>query len=56
LATASGIPLFNKFNSNPKVLETNLGTVSGGQFDWGSRLLKSNASAQRLAYPGWKSG
>ncbi len=24
------------------------GTVSGGQFDWGGRLLKSNGGAQRF--------
>ena len=30
-------------------------TVSGGQFDWGGRLLKSNGGAQRYAQIGWKS-
>ena len=35
--------------------ETGFGTVSGGQFDWGGRLLKSNGGAQRLAQIGWKS-
>ena len=29
-------------------------TVSGGQFDWGSRLLKSNGGAQRFPQNGWK--
>ena len=31
------------------------GTVLGGQFDWGGRLLKSNGGAQRLAQHGRKS-
>jgi hypothetical protein len=26
---------------------TGMGTVSGGQFDWGGRLPKSNGGAQR---------
>ena len=30
-------------------------TVSGGQFDWGGRLPKSNGGAQRLAQNGWES-
>jgi len=29
--------------------------VSGGQFDWGGRLLKSNGGAQRFPQNGWKS-
>ena len=28
--------------------------MSGGQFDWGGRLLKSNGGAQRLPQHGWK--
>ena len=32
-----------------------LGTVSGGQFDWGGRLPKSNGGAQRYPQRGWKS-
>ena len=35
--------------------ESGFGTVSGGQFDWGGRLLKSNGGAQRLAQHGRKS-
>ena len=35
--------------------ESGLGTLSGGQFDWGGRLLKSNGGAQRFAQHGWKS-
>ena len=31
------------------------GTVSGGQFDWGGRLLKGNGGAQRFPQAGWKS-
>ena len=31
------------------------GTVSGRQFDWGGRLLKSNGGAQRFTQNGWKS-
>ena len=30
-------------------------TVSGGQFDWGGRLLKGNGGAQRFPQHGWKS-
>jgi hypothetical protein len=34
--------------------ETGRGTVSGGQFDWGGRLLKSNGGAQRFPQAEWK--
>ncbi len=37
------------------VHETGFGTVSGGQFDWGGRLPKSNGGAQRFVQHGWKS-
>ncbi len=40
--------------SNPHPLSGE-GTVSGGQFDWGGRLLKGNGGAQRFAQAGWKS-
>ena len=44
---------------NMKVLtctrESGWGTLSGGQFDWGGRLLKSNGGVQRLAQYGQKS-
>ena len=30
-------------------------TVSGGQFDWGGRLPKSNGGVQRFPQNGWKS-
>ena len=36
--------------------ETGRGTLSGGQFDWGGRLLKSSGGVQRLARPGRKPG
>ena len=32
-----------------------VGTLSGGQFDWGGRLLKSNGGVQRFPQNGWKS-
>ncbi len=35
--------------------ESGVGTVSGGQFDWGGRLPKSNGGAQRFPQRGWKS-
>ncbi len=35
--------------------ESGLGTLSGGQFDWGGRLPKSNGGAQRYPQLGWKS-
>ena len=38
-----------------QVRETGSGTVSGGQFDWGGRLPKSNGGAQRFPQSGWKS-
>ena len=34
--------------------ETRIGTLSGGQFDWGGRLPKSNGGAQRFPQNGWK--
>ena len=49
-----GIPLLNYWKSNLDPL-SGLGTVSGGQFDWGGRLPKSNGGAQRLVQDGWKS-
>ena len=36
------------------VREAGDGTVAGGQFDWGGRLLKCNGGAQRLAQAEWK--
>ncbi len=35
--------------------ESERGTVSGRQFDWGGRLLKSNGGARRLSQGEWKS-
>ena len=37
------------------LLESGRLTVSGGQFDWGGRLLKRNGGAQRFPQAGWKS-
>ena len=34
--------------------ETGLGTLAGGQFDWGGRLQKSNGGVQRAAQRGRK--
>ena len=34
--------------------ETGHGTLLGGQFDWGGRLLKSNGGAQRFPQAEWK--
>ena len=34
--------------------ESGWGTMSGGQFDWGGRLQKSNGGAQRFPQNGWK--
>ena len=34
---------------------TTLGTVPGGQFDWGGRLRKSNGGVQRFPQRGQKS-
>ena len=51
---AVGIPLFCCRSSNRGASSAS-GTVSGGQFDWGGRLLKSNGGAQRYPQIGWKS-
>ena len=45
-------PLFTE-NLTEEV--TKLKTVSGGQFDWGGRLRKSNGGAQRFPQRGQKS-
>ena len=51
---AVGIPLLRCWDSNP-LPQTGRETVSGGQFDWGGRLQKSNGGAQRFPQNGWKS-
>ena len=51
---ALGIPPLNYLTSNLLPLSGRR-TVSGGQFDWGGRLPKSNGGAQRLAQIGRKS-
>ena len=45
------IPLFYDLGPNPR----NAGTLPGGQFDWGGRLLKGNGGVQRFPQGGWKS-
>ena len=49
-----GIPLLMYRDSNLRPL-SGRGTMSGGQFDWGGRLLKSNGGVQRSAQRGRKS-
>ena len=49
------IPALMNGISNP-CLEAGAGTVLGGQFDWGGRLLNCNGGARRFPYPDWKPG
>ena len=49
------IPPSSYWGSNRDPLSGS-GTASGGQFDWGGRLPKSNGGAQRFPQPGWPSG
>ena len=49
-----GIPPLNYLTSNLLPLSGRR-TVSGGQFDWGGRLPKSNGGAQRFPQIGRKS-
>ena len=44
-----------KYHSAPVLALTRKGTVPGGEFDWGGRLLKRNGGAQRFPQGGWKS-
>ena len=44
-----------KYRPNYSLNLTLTRTVSGGQCDWGGRLLKSNGGAQRSPQAGWKS-
>ena len=37
-------------------LTDDVGTLSGGEFDWGGRLPKCNGGAQRFSQPDWKPG
>src|SRR5688572_15276124 len=48
------IPPCSYWDSNLDPL-SGLGTVAGGEFDWGGRLLKSNGGAQRFPQAGWQS-
>ena len=47
------IPPLLDFGSNSGPLSGRW-TVSGGQFDWGGRLLKCNGGAQRYPQAEWK--
>ncbi len=47
------IPPYVFWNPNLRSL-TGRGTMSGGQFDWGGRLLKSNGGALRFPQAEWK--
>ena len=49
------IPLFCSWESNRLPHNSGIWTVSGGEFDWGGRLLKSSGGAQRFPHAGWKS-
>jgi len=46
-------PCLDRFLTD--ALKAGMRTMSGGQFDWGGRLLKSNGGARRSPYAGWKS-
>ena len=52
-------PLVRYHSSKARILtvtpESGWGTVSGGQFDWGGRLLKGNGGVQRFSQTGRKS-
>ena len=49
------IPPLKTLKSN-LLLITRRGTLSGGQFDWGGRLPKSNGGARWYPQPDWKPG
>ena len=56
VGSLTGAVASQRVTEAPKdTLRTGDGTVSGGQFDWGGRLPKSNGGAQRYAQIGWKS-
>ena len=59
MAPAVVEPLLGYHPWDMKVLtcarESGRGTLSGGQFDWGGRLQKSNGGVQRFAQHGRKS-
>ncbi len=58
-ASAGAESTLGYHSSNAEVLTriagTRLGTLSGGQFDWGGRLQKRNGGVQRSAQRGRKS-
>ncbi len=43
-----------EYQPDTELTLTREGTVAGGQFDWGGRLLKSNGGAQRFPQAEWK--
>jgi hypothetical protein len=43
-----------KYQPDRVLTLTLMGTVAGGQFDWGGRLQKDNGGVQRLAQAEWK--
>jgi len=43
-----------KYRSSLILVLTRKGTVSGGQFDWGGHLPKSNGGALRFPQADWK--
>ena len=43
-----------KYRPSLILILTFIRTVSGRQFDWGGRLLKSNGGAQRFPQTEWK--
>ena len=49
---AGGIPPCAEASSHPAGARR--GTVAGGQFDWGCRLLNSNGGAPWFPQHGWK--
>ena len=48
-----GIPPLVCWSANFESVKSRLRTVSGGQFDWGGRLLKGNGGVQRSPQAGW---
>ena len=50
----SEIPLLSYLESNLRPL-SGVGTVLGGEFDWGGLLLKGNGGVQRYPQCGWQS-
>ena len=47
---------FESLSLTVTLIKTGNGTMSGGQFDWGGPLQKSNGGVLRYTYPVRKSG